>query len=101
MGSQSDIAILSVSSLQDNVQTVTQIMRTNVQKVLIRESHLEELDKRASMLSESASHFQLQVKELRHSAADHFKNNVRGALLLAAPVLLFFAILYCESRSIV
>ena len=87
-------AVLSVSQLQESVTDVVQLMRTNLQKALLRDQALDELDKRASVLSESASRFQLQAKELKtvHSV----KNNVRGILLLAAPIVLFFLILSCE-----
>lgn len=88
--------ILSIENLEENVQSVIQVMRTNVQRVLIREAQLDELNQRASVLSESASSFQLQAKELRDTHADHFKKNVRGALLLLSPILLFLVILWCE-----
>lgn len=88
-------AVLSVSALQENVDSVIEIMRTNVQKAMIRDHQLEELDKRASILSESASSFQLQARELRH--VNLLVNNMRGLAILATPVLVFFAILWCES----
>lgn len=91
---EAGMAILSVENLQENVSAVIQIMRVNVQKALIRESRLQELDDRASALSQSASQFQLQARELRQTNV--FKNNVKGALLLATPILLFMAILYCK-----
>lgn len=83
----------NISKIQEDVQVVVAVMKSNVEKVMVRDEQLTELEIRANELSQSASNFELQSKELKKN----YWSEVKGGLFFLIPVLLFFITFACKS----
>jgi vesicle-associated membrane protein 2 len=70
---------------QQQVQEVVTIMRSNVEKVMERDSRLSELDARADSLSNSAHMFERRSNQVRRKM---WWNNLKWKIILAVVVIL-------------
>ena len=82
-----------LEEVKENVDAVVEIMKVNVQKVIIRDEQLNQLESRANDLSQRASTFELQSKELK--GRDLWKD-IKGGLFFFIPITIFFAVLICK-----
>ncbi|KAK4316792.1 hypothetical protein Pmani_012050 [Petrolisthes manimaculis] len=69
---------------QQQVNDVVGIMRTNVERIMEREEKLNELDQRASVLSESSAEFKTTSQKLKRK---YWWKNLKMMLILGAVVV--------------
>ncbi|KAK8404696.1 hypothetical protein O3P69_007744 [Scylla paramamosain] len=75
---------------QQQVNEVVDIMKTNVENIMVRERELNDLDMRASTLTSSASEFQVTSRKLKKK---YWWKNLKMMLILGGVVVFIIAII--------
>ncbi|KAL7643002.1 UNVERIFIED_CONTAM: hypothetical protein RMT77_006291 [Armadillidium vulgare] len=79
----------NIKAMQNQVNEVVGIMRSNVDKIMIRDERLSELDQRADQLNASASEFQTTSRKVKRK---YWWKNIKMMLIIGGVVALIIVI---------
>ncbi|KOB71439.1 putative Synaptobrevin [Operophtera brumata] len=79
---------------QAQVDEVVDIMKTNVEKVLVRDEKLSELDDRADALQQGASQFEQQAKSLKNK---FWLQNLKMMIIMGVIGIVIIGLLFGKS----
>ena len=94
---QKILASKRMAQQQAQVDEVVGIMRTNVEKVLERDSKLGTLDERADALQSGASLFETQAGKLKHK---FWQQNTKWIILGLVVVAVVMALIYYQVNDV-
>ena len=94
---QKILAEKRMAQQQAQVDEVVGIMRTNVEKVLERDSKLHHLDERADALQSGASQFEMQAGKLKQK---FWQQNTKWIILGLVVVAIIIALVYYHANDV-
>lgn len=87
-----------IQTLQNTVDEVSQVLQSNINKVLDRGSRIDTINERSELLNSRANEFRINSRTVRRK---FWWQNLRFTLVLALVVITVLALLICKYHSVV